>query len=134
MNEYVIYESHDLGFIINEVYENLLHSYSSGCTKVRIFVRSALVVSYLKRWMPGWARRAGPGGLWVDSQGNLKIFQVILCDLVFSLGVPVKHQFIMKKIHKMLRREGVCGYRGGSISLDLVMDSAIPFPLECKFI
>ena len=72
MDEYSIFESYDLGFILQEVYECLMHSYSLGHTRVRIYVRSPTAISYLIRWMPGWARKAGPGGIWRDSQGNCK--------------------------------------------------------------
>ena len=74
MDEYCIFESHDLGFILQEVYECLMFSYSSGHTHVRISVRSHEAISYLVRWMPGWARRAGPGGIWRTSQGNYEKF------------------------------------------------------------
>ena len=75
MDEYTILESDDLRFILCEIYENIMLSYSSGCFHVRIFVRSPLVISYITRWMPGWFRKAGPGGIWKDSQGNnIKIF------------------------------------------------------------
>ena len=72
MSEYTVLEPCDLGYIFQEIYENLLFSYSSGCTDVRIYVRSSLVISYLDKWMPGWIRRAGPGGVWKNSRGNIK--------------------------------------------------------------
>lgn len=72
MDEYSIFEVNDLGFILQEVYECLMHSYSFGRTKVKIKVRSERAISFLMRWMPGWARRAGPGGIWRNSQGNCK--------------------------------------------------------------
>ena len=74
MDEYTILESYDLGFIIREIYENLMLSYSNGSTRVRMFVRSSIAISYIQRWMPGWYRKAGPGGVWVNSQGNIKTF------------------------------------------------------------
>ena len=73
MDEYFIFESHDLGFILQEVYECLMCSYSLGHTHVRVSVRSDIAISYLMRWMPGWARRAGPGGVWKTSQGIAKV-------------------------------------------------------------
>ena len=79
MDEYTILESSDLGFIFCEIYENLMLSYSSGCTSVLIHVRSPLAISYVQRWMPGWLRRAGPGGVWRDSQGNIKDFYITGC-------------------------------------------------------
>ena len=83
MDEYTIFESDDLGFILCEIYENLMLSYSSGCTHVRIYVRSPLAISYVKRWMPGWFRKAGPGGIWRDSQGNIKLFLYYRVGLYF---------------------------------------------------
>ena len=76
MDIYAIYESCDLGYVLQEVYENLMLSYSSGCTNVRIYVRSELAISYLKRWMPGWIRKAPPGGVWKDSRGNIKMILI----------------------------------------------------------
>ena len=74
MVEYSILESHDLGYILQEVYDCLMLSYSSSHSHVRISVRSQEAISYLVRWMPGWARRAGPNGIWRNSQGNYENF------------------------------------------------------------
>ena len=79
MDEYIIFESYDLGFILHEVYECLMRSYSLGHNRVRITVRSSLAISFLMRWMPGWARRAGPGGIWRNSKGNYKVLCNYFC-------------------------------------------------------
>ena len=46
----------------------------------------------------------------------------------------MKYQAVMKKIHFLLRKNGVGGSGGGSIDLDLVLDSNAPFPLESEYI
>ena len=79
MHEHVIFEVDDLGYILDEIYDKLVLSYSFGVTHVRIFVRNQLAISYLKRWMPGWVRRAPHGGTWVDSKGYIKnIFDIFI--------------------------------------------------------
>ena len=83
MDEYFIFEPFDLGYILEEVYECLMYSYSSGHTQVRIRVRSCEAIDYIQRWMPGWARRAGPGGVWRDSRGNHKIFVIFRLNEVY---------------------------------------------------
>ena len=133
MDEYSIFEIDDLGFVLQEVYECLMNSYSSGRTRVKIFLRSQDALSYLGRWMAGWARRAGPGGIWRNSKGNYKNcfcnWLVILFHIL--LGEPVKHQVIMKKIHPLIsRRQSQYGF--GAVELVLVRDSSEPFPLESK--
>ena len=42
------------------------------------------------------------------------------------------HQSILKKIQPLLRRNGVHGYRGGAIVLELELDAKTSFPLESK--
>ena len=66
---YEVFEPDDLGFIFSEIYGHLVNAYASGLTQARIFIRSQLAHSYLVRWMPGWVRRAPPGGVWRNSQG-----------------------------------------------------------------
>ena len=68
---YEVFEEHDLGFIFSEIHGHLMHAYSSGLTEARVFIRSALAYSYLVRRMPGWIRRAPPGGVWRNSKGIL---------------------------------------------------------------
>ena len=78
MDEYSIFELYDLGTIFQEVYDCLLLSYSAGRTHARFYVRSSEAISYLVRWMPGWARRAPPGGVWVNSQGDYESSFIIV--------------------------------------------------------
>ena len=42
------------------------------------------------------------------------------------------HQAVMKKIQFLLRQNGVFGYRGGAVSLELKLDERQSFPLESK--
>ena len=44
------------------------------------------------------------------------------------------HQAVMKKIQFLLRQNGVFGYRGGAIALELELDNKASFPLESKFL
>ena len=67
---YEVFENDDLGFIFSEIYAHLLDAYSLGLLEARIFIRSELAHCYLARWMPGWVRKAGPNGVWVNSQGK----------------------------------------------------------------
>ena len=66
---YEVFEESDLGFIFSEIYGHLMTAYSSGLTEARVFIRSKEAHSYIVRWMPGWIRRAPPGGVWVNSKG-----------------------------------------------------------------
>ena len=89
MKEYAIFESDDLGFIFQEIYECLMLSYASGCTEIRITVRSTTAISYINRWMPGWYRRAGPGGVWRDSQGNIKSVFIFGKHFLLNGGIVI---------------------------------------------
>ena len=81
---YEVFEVDDMGFVFTEIYGHLLDAYASGFTEARIFIRSRLAHSYLVRWMPGWVRRAPPGGVWRDSQGNMHDYNS-KSDFGFSL-------------------------------------------------
>ena len=80
MDEYIVFETDDLGFIIQEIYENVMFSYSSGCYDVKVRVRSLTAIFYLHKWMPGWVRKAGPGGIWKNSKGEC--FSDSCCGLI----------------------------------------------------
>ena len=72
---YEVFEVDDLGFVFTGIFEHLINAYASGYTEARIFIRSRLAHSYLVRWMPGWIRRAVPGGVWRDSKGKVVFFE-----------------------------------------------------------
>ena len=67
---YEVFELDDLGFIFSEIHGHLMHAYSCGLTEARVFIRSTLAYSYIIRWMPGWVRKAPPGGVWRNSRGD----------------------------------------------------------------
>ena len=67
---YEVFEDEDLGLVFSEIYGHLVNAYASGFTEARIFIRSRMAHSYIVRWMPGWIRRAPPGGVWRDSRGK----------------------------------------------------------------
>ena len=87
---YEVFEIDDLGFVFTEVYSHLVNAYASGLTEARIFIRSRLAHSYLVRWMPGWIRRAPPGGIWRDSQG-MNRFK----NLIFEYKLYIKVDLLL---------------------------------------
>ena len=82
MLEYEVFAVEDLGFIFSKVHEYLLDSYSKGHTGARVYLDSVLAHSYLKKWMPGWARRADLSGNWRNSQGNFQILKIIFEKII----------------------------------------------------
>ena len=122
MREYEVYEMHDLGYIFSTIYGFLIESLAMGHTSARVYLTSHMAYSYLVRWMPGWVRKAGPSGIWRNSQGNLKKF--LRLELMLFLGEPVPYQFLLKKIRHVIRNH---------VSLELeVVELVADYPFSCK--
>ena len=75
MIEFEIFGIYDLGHVFSLIYNYQLCSYSRGCSSMRIYLHSELAYAFIVKWMPGWVRKAGPSGVWKNSQGIIfKIF------------------------------------------------------------
>ena len=70
MLEYELFGETELLPIFKSVLDFLIDAYASGETRVSIFMQSPLAHDYIVKWSPGWLRRAGPAGIWLDSQGT----------------------------------------------------------------
>ena len=68
---------HENGFRsqLREILSYMLDAYSCGCKTARVYTHSTRIFNYVECWSRGWYRRAGPGGIWKNSQG-LFIFPV----------------------------------------------------------
>ena len=75
MFEYELFGEFDLVTLFQSICNFMLDAYASGETGVCIYLQSALARDCIFKWSPGWLRKAGPGGEWRDSQGNLQNIQ-----------------------------------------------------------
>ena len=69
INSYEIFHEDELSVIFDQIIAYMNLSHASGAQGTRIFLTNRMAYDYLETWTRGWARRAGPFGIWKDSQG-----------------------------------------------------------------
>ena len=78
---YEIFREYDFRTQLRDVLSCMLDAYCDGLTSAHIYTHSIQLFNYIECWTRGWVRRAGPGGVWKDSQG---IYQKYIFDITFS--------------------------------------------------
>ena len=73
MYEYEALNGGDLETVLGQVLEGVLDAYASGGTEAIVYLDHFLAFRYVMDWSRGWNRRAGPGGVWKDSQGKYRL-------------------------------------------------------------
>ena len=78
---YELYREGEFRFQLREILSYMLDAYCSGYKTARIYTHSTRIFNYVECWSRGWYRRAGPGGVWKNSQGLL--YQKLIFDNLF---------------------------------------------------